>query len=227
MPIKVEPGEPAPDLQQGIETIGRQSSIHVDVNVSKRVTPVAAWIAAFFLLATLVAHLCFREKTSDLPAFDFIDVDGEANLPSWYSSVLLQFCGVIAFVIGNFDVQNQKTGWRGIALILLLMGMDEIAGIHNAPSHRLSEITGISNGYMTNAWVIPASLLCIILAVIYLPFIWRLQPWLRRALIGSAIAYLMGAVGFEILGSKFEYDAGGLEYDGYKLYQYAFEMACG
>jgi len=195
------------------------------VYVSNKVILRFSCLAAFFLLATLFAHLWFHEKTAKLPGFVFIDVDSEANIPTWYSCALLQFCGVVAFVIGNFDASNQKTGWRGISLILVLMGMDEIASIHNLPSRRLSEVVGISDGYLTNAWVIPASLLCITLAAIYLPFIWRLPKWLKRALIFASIAYLCGAVGFEVVGSKLEFDAGGLNYDGLKHYSLRFEMA--
>lgn len=41
----------------------------------------AAWIAAFFLVGTAVLHLVFLERTADIPVFDIIDVDGEANMP--------------------------------------------------------------------------------------------------------------------------------------------------
>ena len=49
--------------------------------------------------------------------------------------------------------------------MLMLMGMDEVASLHNMPSRRLSEAVGNAGGYMVNAWVLPASLLVMVLAV--------------------------------------------------------------
>lgn len=190
----------------------------------RRIITVAGCISATFVLATALAHLLYRDGTNTLPGFGLYDVDSEANMPTWYASTLLQICAVLAFIISYHDAPAQKTGWRGIALILLLMGMDEVAGLHNAPSRRVSEITGVGNGYLMNAWVIPAAMVLVILGMVYLPFIWRLPSWLKRSLIGAATAYLIGAVAFEVLGSRFEYDAGGMDYDAARHYSFRFEM---
>lgn len=195
------------------------------LKVPQKIIPRASAIAAIFLVATALAHLFFREETAHLPGFVFVDVDSEGNIPTWYASLLLELTGVVAFVISNSDLPAQKTGWRGVALMLMLMGMDEVASLHNMPSRRLSETVGNAGGYLVNAWVLPASLLVIVLAVIYLPFIWRLPLWLKRGLIGASLAYLVGAVGFEILSSKFEYASGGLNYDGLEHYSLRFELA--
>ncbi|MEZ5386506.1 MAG: hypothetical protein R3F13_13420 [Prosthecobacter sp.] len=184
----------------------------------------AAWIAAFFLAGTAVLHLIFLERTADIPVFDLIDVDGEANMPTWLASFLLLSVGMLALAISQHDIPSQRTGWRGIAVIMTLMSMDEVACLHNAPSRRLSEVVGTADGYLTNAWVLPAGVFLVVLACIYLPFFLRLPRWLKRGLIGSAAAYLVGAVGLEIVGSKLEYDAGGLHYDGSVYYSLRFEL---
>lgn len=184
----------------------------------------AAWIAAFFLVGTAVLHLVFLERTADIPVFDIIDVDGEANMPTWLASFLLLATGVVALAISQHDTLIQRTGWRGIAIIMTLMSLDEVACLHNVPSRRLSEVVGTADGYLTNAWVLPAGVVLLILAFIYLPFFLRLPRWLKRGLIGASAAYLVGAVGLEIVGSKLEYDAGGLHYDGSVYYSLRFEL---
>jgi hypothetical protein len=190
----------------------------------RRLIMIAGIISATFVLATGLAHLIYREGTAALPGFELYDVDSEANLPSWYASTLLQACAFLAFVISFHDAPEQKNGWRGIALLLLLMGMDEVAGLHNVPSRRLSEVIGLGNGYLMNACVIPASGVLAILGLTYLPFIKRLPGWLLRSLIGAAAAYVIGALALEVLGSGFEYEAGGLNYDGVRHYSFSFEM---
>jgi hypothetical protein len=190
----------------------------------RRIVIGASSISAALLLATALVHMAYREGTATLPGFALYDVDSEANVPTWYAATLLQICSILAFIISFHDAPEQKPGWRGISLILLLMDMDEVAGLHNMPSRRLSEIIGHGNGYLMNAWVIPAGVILAILGLIYLPFIWRLPRWLKRSLIMAAVAYLIGAVAFEVLGSRFEYKAGGLEYDATKHYSFQFAM---
>ncbi len=184
----------------------------------------AAWIAAFFLAGTAVLHVVFLSRTADIPVFDLIDVDGEANMPTWFASFLLLTAGMVALAISQQDIPSQRTGWRGIAVIMTLMSMDEVACLHNAPSRRLSDVVGTADGYLMNAWVLPAGLLVLMLGFIYLPFFLRLPRWLKRGLLGAAAAYLVGAVGLEIVGSKYEYEAGGLNYDGAVYYSLRFEL---
>lgn len=185
---------------------------------------IAGGIAAVFLVLTALAHLLLHEGTANLPGFVFVDVDSEANIPTWYASLLLELAAGIAFVISNHDQPAQKTGWRGISLILFLMGMDEIASIHNFPSRRLAEQLGDAGGYLMNAWVLPALVVCLVLGIVYIPFMLRLPRWLKRTLVGASVAYLLGAVGFEILGSRLEYAAGGQHYDGLHYYSLRFEL---
>lgn len=190
----------------------------------RRIITVAGAISASFILATALAHCIYREGTASLPGFALYDVDSEANVPTWYASMLLQVCAILAFIISFHDIPAQKTGWRGIALILLTMDMDEVAGLHNAPSRSLRSVLGVGHGYLMNAWVIPALIVLAILGMIYLPFIWRLPRWLKRSLFVAAAAYLLGAVAFEVLGSHFEYMAGGTNYDAAIHYSFRFEM---
>lgn len=212
-----------PSLMYGSVSSGSTVSEHAN-KLHRLIISYAGAISAFFILATALAHCLLREGTASLPGFALFDVDSEANVPTWYASMLLQACAIIAFVISFHDDKAQKTGWRGIAVILLLMDMDEIAGLHNIPSRRLSAITGLGDGYLMNAWVIPAVVILAILGLIYLPFVWRLPRWLKWSLLIASTAYLLGAVGFEVLGSHFEYKAGGLHFDPAVHYSFRFAM---
>jgi hypothetical protein len=62
-----------------------------------------------------------------------IDLDGEANLPAWYSSILW-FCtaGLLGlFAYRNFKVSSPRS-WAlaGLALLFLLFSLDEVARLH-------------------------------------------------------------------------------------------------
>lgn len=186
--------------------------------------PAAAGLCLLFIVATLLAHVLFQADSAHLVGFAIYDVDQEANLPTWLSSMLLNIAAVLAFVISSSDAPVLRRPWRGIALLLALMSMDEIACLHNVPSRRLFEWLGADNGYLMNAWVLPAGLLSLGILCVYLPFLLQVRRRVALGLMLAGALYLTGALGLEILGSKLEFDTGGMDYDGASRYSLAFEI---
>jgi hypothetical protein len=184
-----------------------------------------ARIAFGFLAATAAAHACFLEGTADLMGFDtLVNVDAEGNLPTWFASFLLQAAAVIAVAIGQSDDRPLRFGWYGMACVLLLMGIDEVASIHNMPSRRLAEVTGLHGGWLMNAWVLPALLLAAVVGMSFLKFALRLPRWLSLGLVAAGALFLTGSIVCEVISSRLEYIAGGLLYDGRVYYALEFEL---
>lgn len=62
-----------------------------------------------------------------------IDLDGEANLPSWYSSIQLFFVGILwSFLIYEKVEREDKSTWELllIPILFLMLSLDESAQIH-------------------------------------------------------------------------------------------------
>lgn len=186
---------------------------------------ICARIAFLFLAATALIHVLLVEESGDLIGFGtFIDVDAEANLPTWFASFIAQAAAVVAFAIGESDRPAHRLWWRGIAAMLFLMGIDEIASIHNTPSRRLGEVVGVHGGWLMNAWILPALLLCAGVAIFYARFLLKIPRWMAFGFIGAAALYITGAIGLEVIGSRVEYLAAGFNYDGREFYSLKFEL---
>ena len=108
--------------------------------------------------------------------------------------------------------------------MLFLIGIDEIASIHNTPSRRLGEVVGVHGGWLMNAWILPALMLCLGVACCYFRFLFRIPRWMAFGFVGAATLYLTGAIGLEVIGSRIEYLAGGFDYDGREIYSLSFEL---
>ncbi|MCS7470650.1 hypothetical protein NZK35_28700 [Stieleria sp. ICT_E10.1] len=195
------------------------------VTISRRTPWFLALIAAIFLVLTAAAHLIFGPETSSLMGFrQLVDVDAEGNLPTWFSAALLHFAALVAWSISPRDKVENRLSWQAIAVLLLLMGIDEIASIHNAPSRIVGELFGNRSGIMMNAWVIPASILCLVVAIFFVRFLTRQPKWLAIGLITAAGLFVFGAIVLEMASTYVEYQTAGHDYDGETHYSLTFEL---
>lgn len=142
----------------------------------------------------------------------FFDLDREANIPAWYSSIQW-FC--VALLLGIFANRHvslsRPKSWpiAALSLVFLVISVDEVAVIHEqigGLSDRL--LPGASRGNIvfsrTGIWMF---LLGVPLVVLLLKLILLVRPYFRRApralvkmFLGVAIA-LVGAIGIEILSN--------------------------
>ncbi|WP_182867101.1 hypothetical protein [Stieleria mannarensis] len=184
-----------------------------------------ALIAGVFVVSTAAAHLVVGAGTASLMGFrQLIDVDAEGNLPTWFSSALLHFAALIAWAISSADSSENRRSWQAIACLLLLMGIDEVASVHNAPSRIVGELFGTRSGIMMNAWVIPAGILCLVVAVSFLRFLVRQPRWLASGLILASGLFVFGAIVLEMASTYVEYETAGFDYDGDEHYSLTFEL---
>ena len=195
------------------------------VKISPRTPWYLALIASVFLVLTAAAHLIVGSETSSLMGFrQLVGVDAEGNLPTWFSAALLHFAGVLAWSISLKDSAANRRSWQAIAILLLLMGIDEIASLHNAPSRIVGEFFGIRSGIMMNAWVIPAGILCLVVAISFVQFLRRQPLWLAGGLIAAAGLFVFGALVLEMASTYVEYQTAGYDYDGDEHYSLRFEL---
>jgi hypothetical protein len=128
-------------------------------------------------------------------------VDAEANIATWYSSALLLLCAILSSSIASILRRNRKPyfwHWRSLAIVFLYLSIDETAIIHE----RLSRINDFvkTDGLRYAAWTIPACIIVGIFVIFYLQFLAHLRPKTKRLFWLSGITYIMGAIGFELIG---------------------------
>src|ERR1044072_6055848 len=172
---------------------------------------VLAAIAVFELCLILAYCIDILIGEPD-PFHRLVNLDGEANIPAWFSSSQLLFGCLVAWVTGLLQSSRDRPSGLFLFMIgswFILMSMDETAQLHEG-------ITGIIGTRYVD-WL-PTFLLThkeivallLILALAVLRFIWgdlkAIWRWSRResilALTGMCV-FLLGAAGIEPLGYKF------------------------
>lgn len=137
---------------------------------------------------------------------DLFDVDTEANVPTWVSSVLLLMCALAAWLM---SMRVPASGWRQrrgfglIAVLLAIVSADESIALHErcaAVFLQWFDARGINRLWV---WALGALLVSGVAAML-IPFFQALESRrLRSGLLISAVVYAIGALGFEVLGQHY------------------------
>lgn len=131
-------------------------------------------------------------------------VDGEANIPAWYSAVLLLLCALLLGVITAAEgsrAGRRHFGWLLLTVIFLFLSLDEIAQLHELSIAPLRDHFHLT-GFLYYAWVVPAAI-CVILFVLgYWRFLLRLPARTRWLFLLAGAVYVGGALGLEALSGQ-------------------------
>jgi hypothetical protein len=133
-----------------------------------------------------------------------LDVDSEESALTWLS-VVVAFSAAWLLFLASKDAAMRgsrfKYHWYALTVLFLVLSFDEFAGIHEKISAALSarmEHTGL----MYFAWAAPAGILSMIGLAAFIPFIRSFPLTLAGLLVLSALIFLGGAVGFEMIGGS-------------------------
>ena len=156
-------------------------------------------------------------------------LDGEANVPTWFSSSILLACAMLLAWIAMCQRAAEDRFWRHwtvLAAGFLYMSLDETAVIHEMLIRPTRQLLGFG-GVLHFSWVVPAVILVLILAVAFARFIRNLPRGTRNLFLLSGTLFVLGSLGMESV-SAFFYTGIGLESVGYGLattVEEALEMA--
>ena len=129
------------------------------------------------------------------PIVPLLSLSEEANVPTWYSSMLLFACALVLASITSVATSARKQ-WAVLAALFGYMSLDETAQIHE----RLNSLEWLSSlkGVFYFGWIIPAGIIVLIVGAAYLPFVFRLPPATRRRFIVAGVIYVGGALVMEM-----------------------------
>ncbi|GGL57059.1 hypothetical protein [Wenxinia marina] len=129
-----------------------------------------------------------------------LDVDSEVSVYTWLSTILLSGAALLSFVLASHG--NDAPQWRAIGVIFLAMSMDEMLSLHERLSGVLSSSLTTSGPFFF-AWVIPAAVFILMVAVVFLPFVFRLPRSVAIMIIAAGFVYILGALGLEMAAGLF------------------------
>lgn len=137
------------------------------------------------------------------------DLDQEANIPAWFSSMQLFAVAALLSIFGP-----RRLPAIGVpvivpliaALAFLFLSMDEIAGIHERLGRELrgSAAPQVRGG--RGAWVavyVAAAVPFLLLGLRYLTRLWRAYPRLVGYGIAGCAVFVAGAVGVELFADQY------------------------
>ena len=134
---------------------------------------------------------------------NLFNFDTEKNIPTLYSSIALLFASILLLLIA-FKRKNIKLSyipWFVLAFIFLFLSIDEISSIHERLIIPVRETFGTS-GYLYYAWVIPYTLALVVFIIAYSKFLLELPKRIMIFFIMSGAIFVLGAIGFELLGGR-------------------------
>jgi hypothetical protein len=132
------------------------------------------------------------------------DVNSEHNVPSWFSSVLLMGCALVAALLaalGRRAGRRDAGSWAGLAALLSLLSLDEAVSLHERLGGPAAAVLGDSTrGALHFAWVVPGLALALVVGLVFVRFVVRLPASTRRLVVAAAGLYVTGAVALEAAG---------------------------
>lgn len=131
----------------------------------------------------------------------FLNVNLEANLPTFFSSLVLLGHAILLALIayGSKAMDGKFWHWIGLSFIFIFISLDEMVQIHEqlrAPTERLFNTSGL----LYFAWFIPYIAIMVVVGIAYFKFMMRLPKRILNLFILAGAVFVSGAVGMEAIG---------------------------
>ena len=191
---------------------------------------------AVMFLVLLAGHLAglwarfSRGWPADTPWISFLGFDNEANLPTWFSTILFVLAAVLLGVIARW---RRREGdpfarhWTALALLFVFLSVDEACTVHE----RLNDVPALQqalspSGALYYPWVAVYLVLAALLALGYARFLRALPRRTAAAFLVAGLLYAGGAVGLEMIGAAYDerYGRDNLGYAAVSTFEETLEM---
>ncbi|MDZ4874230.1 MAG: hypothetical protein CLLPBCKN_003626 [Chroococcidiopsis cubana SAG 39.79] len=163
-------------------------------------------IVRFLLILVFsIIFVCVLVQASTylLPSYPLQDtlvslfnIDGEQNVPAFFSWSLLLFCALLLGAIAYSKKANREpyaSHWTALAIIFFYLYIDEAIGIHERIGLIVRDKFNPS-GFFYFAWTIPGSILTIICFLAFLRFINSLPSKIKYLFLLAGSMYVGGAL---------------------------------
>lgn len=185
--------------------------MHESESVGTRLVlePAQAWRVLLLLIALLLlASTLGQAMLIGLPKFPgrdavayVLSADNEQSLPTVFSFLLLIGCALCSLLVGlllRARAAPFAASWLFMVGLFLFTASDELLAIHERISEPLRHALH-SEGLLRYAWVLPATGLVAVIALPQGRMVWNLPAPIRRMAILSAVLFLTGAIGVEMI----------------------------
>jgi len=148
----------------------------------------------------------------------------EATVTAWFSSLLLFVAALLLAAIASERFRTHERfarHWLALAFIFLYLSADEAVALHETTVPLLRKLN--LGGLLYYPWVLVGIAAVLIFGIVYLRFFLHLKPRGRSLFLLSAVLYVGGAIGLEMVGAR-SAEAGGEATAAYATAIYVEEL---
>jgi hypothetical protein len=130
------------------------------------------------------------------------ELNEHITVGTWFASFQFLISMIFAGLVAWDHTQRQQTfarHWGYLAIVFMLMSMDEFTNWHSEILSVVGELMGGGDGVFHYAWVIPGLIIVAGFFVVFTPFFLRLPRTPQLGIAGGLAIFVAGAVGFEML----------------------------
>ena len=180
------------------------------LNISPR--RVTVWLMVIAVVLTLLS-LSFQLNYDSCNTFTLcariarlVDLNGEANLPVWFSSTCWLLAAATSLFISSLrdpKTKQWRRHWQGLAMLFAFLSFDETAMFHESFGGYFGAFFGAGDIFYYS-WILFGLLLLAAIGVVYLRFLLSLPGATRMLLLFAGAIFATGAVGIEMVGGAAE-----------------------
>jgi hypothetical protein len=162
-------------------------------------------LSAISLSASYVRYEIPLERTNVVNILlRIFSLDREMNIPTYFSSVMLLSASMLLLyilVLKWNSGQSNKKYWGLLAILFVLLSLEEYIALHELTSDPLKEYIPATNSWLYFTWVVPAGALVLLLGLFFIRFLISLPAQTRNRFMLAGFLYVGGALGIEMLGA--------------------------
>ena len=171
----------------------------------------AFWLGAItiFLLAVHLASILLVYGVGPQNEFvrrlyDLFFPDSEWNIPTLFSTCLFLINAILFGVLwkAKHAAGERQRIWLFLAGLFVFLAIDEFVALHEMFIDPLRHAFDAS-GFFYYTWIIPYGIAVVVLALFMFPVWWRMEKMIRFWFALSAVVYIGGAIGLEMIGGKY------------------------
>jgi len=133
------------------------------------------------------------------------DVDGERNIPSFFSFSIIMFAvGLLAYIAARQPrgAKPHRAYWAGLVLVFTYLAFDEGFELHERVA-RFAATWVHARELSVYAWLVPYGIGCLAFVIIYVRFLKQLAREDQLNILLAGIVYVAGAAGAELIGALY------------------------
>ena len=173
----------------------------------RRVTALLAFFAAGIVAVHVTTLVCMYGFGHDnvLGLTTLFDVDGERNVPSFFSFTIIMFdVALLAFIAVHQPrgTRPHRAYWAGLAAVFTYLAFDEGFELHE----RVARFAGTrvhASDLSVYLWLAPYAVGCLAFLIIYARFLKQLPREDRLNILLAGIVYVAGAAGAEVIAALY------------------------